>query len=139
MFRPLMLATFCVASLPLLAATAFAQKYEASLSPASEVPPKQSPGSGNASMSLDGNTLTYEITYKDLTGPATAAHIHGPAEPGANAGVMVPFANPASPIKGTVNLTPEQVEALKAGKEYVNVHTAQNPGGEIRGQIKPTS
>ncbi len=139
MSRHRLLATICVASLPLLTQTAWAQKYEASLSAAAEVPPKQTAGTGTASMALDGNKLNYEITYKDLTGPATAAHIHGPAEPGANAGVMVPFANPASPIKGTVNLTPEQVEALKAGKEYVNVHTAQNPGGEIRGQIKPAS
>ena len=52
---------------------------------------------------------------------------------------MVPFSNPATPIKGTVSLTPEQVTNLKAGKEYVNVHTQQNPGGEIRGQIKPAT
>lgn len=135
MFRTLSIASLLV----LAAAPAFAQKYEATLTTSQEVPPKTTAGSGMATMTLDGDKLTYDVTYKDLTGPATAAHIHGPADPGANAGVMVPFANPASPIKGTVNLTPAQVEALKAGKEYVNVHTAQNPGGEIRGQIKPAS
>lgn len=134
MFRTLFVAGLCMASLP-----ALAQKYTATLNTAQEVPSKTSSGTGTAAMSLDGSTLTYDITYKELTGPATAAHIHGPAEPGANAGVMVPFSNPASPIKGTVKLTPEQVTALKAGKEYVNVHTKENPGGEIRGQIKPAS
>lgn len=132
MFRTLLVAGLCMASLP-----ALAQKYEATMNTAQEVPPKTTAGTGLATLTLDGDKLTYEITYKDLTGPATAAHIHGPAEAGANAGVMVPFSNPATPIKGTVNLTPEQVANLKAGKEYVNVHTAQNPGGEIRGQIKP--
>ena len=134
MFRTLLVAGLCMTSL-----SAYAQKYTATLDAAQEVPPKTSSGSGTATMTLDGDKLTYDVTYKDLTGPATAAHIHGPADAGANAAVMVPFSNPANPIKGTVNLTPEQVTALKAGKEYVNVHTAQNPGGEIRGQIKPAS
>jgi len=134
MLRTLLVASLCVASLP-----ALAQKYTANLGTAQEVPPKTGNGTGTATLTLDGDKLTYDITYKDLSGPATAAHIHGPAEPGANAGVMVPFSNPSSPIKGTVDLTPEQVKDLKAGKEYINVHTKENPGGEIRGQIKPAS
>ena len=64
-----------------------------------------------------------------------AAHIHGPAEPGANAPPVVPFANAASPISGTATLTDAQAADLMAGKYYVNVHTAANRGGEIRGQI----
>jgi hypothetical protein len=64
-----------------------------------------------------------------------AAHIHGPAEPGANAPPVVPFANAASPITGTATLTDVQAADLAAGKWYVNVHTAANRGGEIRGQI----
>lgn len=134
MFRTLLVAGLVMASVP-----AFAQKYTATLSAAQQVPPVTSNGSGTAMMTLDGDKLTYDIEYKDLTGPATAAHIHGPAAAGANAGVLVPFANPASPIKGTVNLTPEQLTDLKDGKTYVNIHTAQNKGGEIRGQIKPAS
>ena len=134
MFRTLLVAGLCVVSV-----SAFAQKYDATLSGAQQVPPVTSTGTGTATMTLDGDKLTYDVEYKDLSGPATAAHIHGPAAAGANAGVMIPFANPASPIKGTVNLTPEQVADLKAGKEYVNIHTAQNKGGEIRGQIKPAS
>lgn len=97
-----------------------------------------SPGSGDGIFTLDTATLVlgYTVNYKDLTGPATMAHIHGPAEAGANAGVIVPL-TVASPtqIAGTVTLTEAQVAELKAGKYYVNIHTAANKGGEIRGQI----
>ena len=81
------------------------------------------------------DTLTYTVKYEGLSGPAVAAHIHGPADPGANAPPVVPFANAASPITGTATLTDAQAADLKAGKYYVNVHTAANKGGEIRGQI----
>ena len=63
------------------------------------------------------------------------AHFHGPAMPGSNAGVVVPFPTAASPAEGMVNLTAAQATDLMTGKWYVNVHTAQNPGGEIRGQV----
>jgi hypothetical protein len=109
----------------------------ATLSAASEVPPNSSGGTGSAKLNLTGNTLSWTVTYSGLTGPATAAHIHGPAAAGANAGVVVPFKPPVtSPFSGTATLTEAQVADLKAGKWYINVHTAANPGGEIRGQIK---
>ena len=96
-----------------------------------------SSGTGSATLTLDpeAKTLTYSITYEGLTGDAVAAHIHGPAAEGENAGVQVPFDNPASPITGTAELTDEQIADLEAGKYYVNIHTQANPGGEIRGQI----
>lgn len=96
-------------------------------------------GAGEFTFTPGDNTLAYTITYAGLTGPAGAAHIHGPADPGANAGVVVPFADAASPITGTATLTAEQVTELMAGRYYVNVHTAANGGGEIRGQITPAS
>jgi hypothetical protein len=72
-----------------------------------------------------------------MTGPVTAGHFHGPAPAGSNAGVVVPFAGPlASPIIGSATLTPAQVDQLKSGLWYINLHTAANPGGEIRGQVK---
>jgi CHRD domain len=70
-----------------------------------------------------------------LTGPATAAHFHGPAAVGANAGVVVPFNPVTSPITGKATLTDAQIADLETGKWYANVHTAANPGGEIRGQM----
>lgn len=105
----------------------------------SEMPPNMTRGSGRAEATLDKgtNVLKYKIAFDGLSGPATAAHFHGPASAGANAGVAVPFTSTASPIEGTATLTPTQVADLMAGKWYANVHTAANPGGEIRGQMLP--
>ncbi|MEQ1779895.1 MAG: CHRD domain-containing protein [Hyphomonadaceae bacterium] len=83
------------------------------------------------------HTLTYDVTFSNLTGPAVAAHIHGPVAEGGKGPPVVPFPSAASPIKGTATLTDAQAADLAAGKYYVNIHTAANPGGEIRGTIKP--
>jgi hypothetical protein len=120
------------------AAPAFAEKLKATLDGKSEVPPNASAGTGTADIDYDAASkkLTWKLTYSGLSGPATAAHFHGPAEPGKNAGVKVPIANAtASPVDGSATLTDEQAADLLAGKYYVNVHTATNPGGEIRGQV----
>ncbi len=119
------------------AALAETVTFRGALSGAAEVPTKTGDGKGTATASLDTATkvLTYQVEYAGLSGPATAAHFHGPAEPGANAGVVMPFATPASPIKGTATLTDAQMADLTAGKWYANVHTAANPGGEVRGQM----
>ncbi len=107
------------------------------LSASNEVPPNSSSGSGTAKVTLDGNVLKWNVSYSGTTGPVTAGHFHGPAQPGANAGVVVPFAGPlASPIIGSATLTPAQVDQLKAGMWYINLHTAAHPGGELRGQVK---
>jgi hypothetical protein len=108
--------------------------YTATLAPEAGV---TSSGKGQGTFTYDPAThmLTYNVTYESLTGPAAAAHIHGPADPGANAPPVVPFANAASPITGTATLTDAQAADLNAGKWYVNIHTAANRGGEIRGQI----
>jgi CHRD domain-containing protein len=112
--------------------------FKADLSGASEVPPVASPGKGSATASLDTatKTLTWTVAYSGLSGPPTAGHIHGPAAPGANAGVLVPFSGDlASPIKGSAPLTDAQISDLETGKLYVNLHTADNKPGEIRGQL----
>lgn len=109
---------------------------KADLKGATEVPANTTAGTGSVTASFDTTTktLTWTGTYAGLTGPATAAHFHGPAEVGKNAGVMVP--SPAAlPIQGSAVLTDAQVQALTGGMMYFNVHTAANPGGEIRGQV----
>jgi Cu/Zn superoxide dismutase len=113
--------------------------FEATLSGAQEVPPANTPATGSAEISLNNNTnlLTWKVTYMRLTGAPTGAHIHGPAAPGQNAGVVVPFTNVgAQPVMGQATLTPQQVADLAAGRWYVNIHTANFPNGEIRGQLR---
>lgn len=116
--------------------------YKATLSAAAEVPPVQSPGTGTAAVNVDTatNQISWRVEYAGLTGPAAAAHIHCGAPAGGNAGVSVPLGtapNWASPLQGSGTLTDAQLAQLQAGQCYVNVHTAANKGGEIRGQLAP--
>ena len=120
------------------AGPAFAEKLKATLDGKSETPPNASTATGTADIDYDAASkkLTWKLTYSGLTGPATAAHFHGPAEVGKNAGVAVAIPNATtSPNEGSATLTDAQAADLLAGKYYVNVHTAANPGGEIRGQV----
>ncbi len=137
MTRSILLAAAAVA---LLAPGARAEmmKFHTTMNGATEVPPKTSPGTGTVDATLDTTTkkLDYTGRWQGLTGPATMAHFHGPAEPGANAGPVVSWGtNPTSPFKGSATLTDQQIADLEAGKWYANVHTAANPAGEIRGQM----
>ena len=113
--------------------------YKAMIMPATEVPPvMDSKGMGQLTATYDTGSkkLTYDVTYSGLTGPATAAHFHGPAPVGKNAPVMVPVSGELpSPVKGMVTLTDEQAKALTDGDMYFNIHTAANKAGEMRGQV----
>lgn len=128
-----------VAFPPLLVTVANAEmvKLHAELKGSNEVPPNTSTGSGKAEAAFDTDTkvLTYTVTYADLTGPALGAHFHGPSEAGKNAGIALPFKSAQSPIQGTATLTEIQAADLLSGKWYANIHTAANPGGELRGQM----
>ena len=121
-----------------LAGPACADKMKATLDSKSEVPANASAGKGTADLDYDPATkkLSWKLTYSGLSGPATAAHFHGPAEAGKNAGVAVAIPNATtSPVEGSATLTDAQAADLVAGKYYINIHTAANPGGEIRGQV----
>jgi len=134
----IMLTTFALGTAIGLAGPAFADKMKATLDGKSEVPANASAGTGTADIDYDpaSKKLSWKLTYSGLSGAATAAHFHGPAEAGKNAGVAVPIPNAASsPAEGSATLTDAQAADLMAGKYYVNVHTAANPGGEIRGQV----
>lgn len=115
------------------------QNFSADLTGAQEAPPVVTPARGSATATLDGAALQYTVQYSGLSGPATGAHFHGPAAAGQNAGVLVNIGQGglASPIKGQAQLSDQQAADLKAGRLYVNIHTAKNPGGEIRGQVTP--
>ena len=112
--------------------------FSTQLRGANEVPPNTSPASGtvDAVLNKDTNQLRWKVNYTGLSGPATAAHFHGPASIGANAGVALPWTGSVtSPMDGSATLTPAQAADLLAGKWYANIHTAANPAGEIRGQM----
>jgi hypothetical protein len=127
--------------------------FRAPLSHAQEVGAVNAPGAhGHAVFRVSGSTLHYQVSVKHLTGSATQAHIHAPAERGTNTGIAVwlcgsatnpgPAGTPACSsatsgtlIEGSASVTAEQLAWLASGMAYVNVHTAAHPPGEVRGQI----
>ena len=131
--------TACALALVSVAAHAATIHLKADLKASAEVPPKDSPGTGTLTATLDTETneFTYRVEFSGLTGPVVAAHFHGPAAAGVNAKPQLPIKGTpiTSPIDGKATLTPEQAKDLSAGKWYVNLHTSANPGGEIRGQV----
>ena len=105
---------------------------------ANEVPPNASTASGSvdAMFNKATNLLRWKVNYSGLSGPVTAGHFHGPAAVGANAAVALGWTNPiANGMEGSATLTAAQAADLMAGRWYANVHTAANPGGEVRGQM----
>lgn len=102
-----------------------------------EVPAVSSPATGTATVRVNTRTrkVTWIVTYKGLSGMPTAAHIHGPATRGTNAGVEVPIPVSPSPIKGSATITAAQLADLLHNRTYINIHTAAHPGGEIRGYL----
>ncbi len=107
-----------------------------------EVPPVKTLAGGLAMLALDadGRTLDYRLMVQNID-KITMAHIHK-ADVGANGAVLFTLYNgtgafgPGQPISGTVQLAPDQVMDMIAGRYYVNVHTSDHPSGEIRGQIE---
>jgi len=128
------LAALAVAS-PVMAATV---NFKADLKGSNEVPPNSSGGHGNVTATYDTESkkLTWKGSVSGLSGPATAAHFHGPAEPGKNAGVAIPIGGAdKGSFEGSATLTDAQAKELLDGKWYVNVHTAEHKAGELRGQL----
>jgi hypothetical protein len=132
-----LLLTAGVAVLLMMDATSSAEtvKYEVDLKGSAEVPPSDSSGTGKADVTFDTDSkkLSWETTYSGLSGEPTAAHFHGPAEPGKNAGPVVDISGNVK--QGSADLTAEQAADLQAGKWYLNIHTEKYPDGEIRGQV----
>jgi len=86
-----------------------------------------------------GATMTWQLAFNGLTGPANAAHVHI-APRGQPGGVAVPLCGPCqSPVSGTATIDANVLQALESGGAYVNVHTATNAPGEIRGQVAVTA
>ena len=108
-----------------------------SLTGSEEVPPVTVPGTGSGSFRVaDDGAISGSVTTKDVAG--TMAHIHRGAK-GTNGPVIVPLDKNGDTysVPAGRKLTAEQLKDLKAGNLYVNVHTARNKGGEVRGQLSP--
>ncbi len=118
---------------------AFATVFQciASLDGNQEVPSSGEVGTGTATATLNdvSNVLSWNIVYAGLTGPLIAAHFHGPAPPGFNAGVQVPIGISPTPLVGNAVVNAAQETDLLNGLFYINLHTSRHPGGEMRGQV----
>jgi uncharacterized repeat protein (TIGR01451 family) len=112
--------------------------FTATLSSGQEVPPNNSTATGTATLLLspDENTARVSLNFNGLSSAQTGAHIHGPAAPGVSAPILFPLAN-GQLSDVIIALTPTDVQDLKNGLFYVNVHTSNFPNGEIRGQFGP--
>jgi CHRD domain len=129
--------------------------FHATLEGKQEVPPVDSDAKGLAifRLSNDGTELDYKVIVANIE-DVTAAHIHL-APKGENGSIVVFLFNPETPTDGRTNgvlakgtitsadlvgplegaTLSELIDEMEAGNTYVNVHTAEHPGGEIRGQI----
>ncbi|MFO0606799.1 MAG: CHRD domain-containing protein [Polyangiales bacterium] len=111
--------------------------YTAQLTGAQEVPPVTTPASGALAVIVNpaGTVATYDGAFTGVGTTVSAAHLHGPTAAGSNAGVLYPLTVMGSSLVGTQTLTATDLAALNGGMVYANVHTAANPGGELRGQL----
>ena len=136
------LASLVVVVVATAAQRATIYKVSSALTPGVETPkPKGAAGAHGAFIGTyvenkTGATLKWTLTYVHLTGRAVAAHIHG-GKPGVAGPVIVPLCGPChSGQAGTAHISKAVVAALEGHRAYVNVHTAKNAGGEIRGQVR---
>ncbi len=124
----------------LLSATVKAETFFAYLNGAQEVPAVSTNGTGYARIVLNetAGTISFTVVFRNLSSAQQASHIHAPAAIGANAPVVINFGavgGTSGTITGSAAITPTQIAQLRAHQGYVNVHSVNFPGGEIRGQI----
>lgn len=127
--------------------------FAAAMNGANEVPAVTTNANGTATFDVQGQQARFIVTAFDMSSNVTAAHIHGPAGSGVNAGIIVTLFSGTAPapvngqlVQGTFgpsNIEPasgvvwdQLIELMRTGGAYVNVHTTAFPAGEIRGQIR---
>ena len=149
----------CTAFLALASAGAFALpaaaeeiKFMAELSGEAQVPPVQTEATGMADVTVDTEamTISWIVTYEGLSSDPVAGHFHGPASPEETAPPVIDLTVDMEEdeaaataeeevrmdiMEGSSELTEEQMADLQAGLLYINIHTPENPDGEIRGQV----
>ncbi|THD44847.1 MAG: CHRD domain-containing protein [Bradyrhizobium sp.] len=139
LMRSALCLTALAAALAFTPALADTLKYKATLSGPGETPPNDTKGTGTIEATYDSaaGTLSWTGSYSGLTGPAIAAHFHGPAAAGTNSGVLVPVDATASPFSGSANIGADVAKDFADGMVYFNIHTSAHKPGEIRGQLAP--
>jgi hypothetical protein len=128
---------FAISAIGTYSSIAAAADVKVTLAGDQEVPPVKSAGAGTGTITI-GTDKTVSGSVKSTGIAGTAAHIHE-AAPGTNGPVIIPLTKDGDTysVPAGAKLTDAQFASFQAGKLYVNVHTAANPGGEIRGQLKP--
>ena len=114
--------------------------YSVSMSGAEEVPPVVTGGTGLCIVTFDDVTGACSVSgsFSGLTSNATLAHVHGPAAPGANAGILITLTETggtSGSVSGSGTIAPGNIADFLNGLMYLNIHTVNNGTGEIRGQI----
>jgi hypothetical protein len=142
MKRSSFLCAFALAVLSLGAsASAFGtHTYGVNMTGAEEVPPVPGTGFCGATVTLDDVTgaMTVSGSYTGMSSSVIAGHLHGPAAPGFNAGIIVSLTvtgGTAGTLSGSATLSPANIANMLNGLTYLNLHTTTNPGGEVRGQV----
>ena len=125
-----------------LPASVFAETFTANLTSAQEVPANASTARGFARIFLNesAGTINYTITFTGLSSNQSASHVHAAAAGtiGVNSGVIIDTGNTGATsgtLTGSSPITPTQIIWLREHRAYINVHSANFPGGEIRGQL----
>ena len=124
----------------MLTATVKAETFTAYLTGAQEVPAAATTATGYAVVKVNegAGMLTFTVVFNGLSSNQTASHIHAPAPIGMNTGVAINLGavgGTSGTITGTMPITPTQLSQIRAHLGYVNVHSVNFPGGEIRGQL----
>jgi hypothetical protein len=131
-----------VASVASASSTTSTYTYRAKMTPGAETPKPKAPAAakGTFTATVTGSgavrTMKWKLTFSGLSGAAVGAHVHK-GRAGVAGAVLVPLCGPCrSGQTGTTRISSGAADLLERGQTYVNVHTAKNQGGEIRGQVK---
>ena len=139
--RPMLAGLAVAAAVAIPLAVAETTSLKADLKGVGKVSPSNAKVTGSVAVTYDPatKTLSWKGHVSGLSGDVTAAHFHGPAQPGRDASVLVPASGvKVGDFEGSATITDRQASIILDGKSYFMVHTAANPDGEARGQITKT-
>jgi len=128
-----------VSTLALTRAGAFAATLDGDQADAGQGTGSTATGQASMTLDLDTNEFCMDVSFDGLLGTQTVQHVHGPATPTANAGVLFGIPGPGSFSGFCTILSDPHEQIIRDGLAYINIHSNRNPGGEIRGRILPAT